>query len=71
VLLSILLQDILNPSHHLLNVFLQIANKLGIKKMQQLGKRVSAAIDTHATMERLLEVVFPMRSMPGKYSESQ
>jgi hypothetical protein len=32
VLLSTLLQDILNPSHHLLNVFLQIANKLGIKK---------------------------------------
>jgi hypothetical protein len=30
VLLSTLLQDILNPSHHLLNVFLQIANKLGI-----------------------------------------
>jgi hypothetical protein len=32
VLLNTLLQDILNPSHHLPNVFLQIANKLGIKK---------------------------------------
>jgi hypothetical protein len=32
VLLGTLLQDILHPSHHLLNVFLQIANKLGIKK---------------------------------------
>jgi hypothetical protein len=32
VLLNTLLQDILNPSHHLLNVFLQIANKVGIKK---------------------------------------
>jgi hypothetical protein len=29
VLLSTLLQDILHPSHHLLNVLLQIANKLG------------------------------------------
>jgi hypothetical protein len=28
VLLSTLLQDILNTSHHLLNVLLQIANKL-------------------------------------------
>jgi hypothetical protein len=30
VLLSTLLQYILNPSHHLLNVLLQIANKLGL-----------------------------------------
>jgi hypothetical protein len=30
VLLSTLLQDILHPSHHLLNVLLQIANKLGL-----------------------------------------
>jgi hypothetical protein len=30
VLLSTLLQDILHPSHHLLTVFLQIANKLGL-----------------------------------------
>jgi hypothetical protein len=29
-LLSTHLQDILNPSHHLLNVLLQIANKLGL-----------------------------------------
>jgi hypothetical protein len=32
VLLSTLLQDILHPSHHLLNVLLQIANKLGLSK---------------------------------------
>jgi hypothetical protein len=30
VLLSTLLQDIIHPSHHLLNVLLQIANKLGL-----------------------------------------
>jgi hypothetical protein len=30
VLLSTLLQDILHPSHHLLNVLLQIANKLDL-----------------------------------------
>jgi hypothetical protein len=30
VLLSTLLQDILRPSHHLLNVLLQIAKKLGL-----------------------------------------
>jgi hypothetical protein len=32
VLLSTLLQAILNLSHHLLNVLLQLANKLGLKK---------------------------------------
>jgi hypothetical protein len=39
--LSALLQDILHPSHHLLNVLLQIANKLGLsnKKKWPLGKR--------------------------------
>jgi hypothetical protein len=36
VLLSTLLQDILHPSHHLLNVLLQIANKLGLRKKQRL-----------------------------------
>jgi hypothetical protein len=38
VLLSNLLQDILNSSHHLLNVLLQIANKLGLpaKKKKRL-----------------------------------
>jgi hypothetical protein len=30
VVLSTLLQDILHPSHRLLNVLLQIANKLGL-----------------------------------------
>jgi hypothetical protein len=32
--LSTLPQDILHPSHHLLNVLLQIANKLGLSKGQ-------------------------------------
>jgi hypothetical protein len=39
VLLSTLLQDILNSFHHLLNVLLQIANKLGLpskKKKKRL-----------------------------------
>jgi hypothetical protein len=44
VLLSTLLQDILNPSHHLLNVFLQIANKLGIKKKKKAKPRFGEAI---------------------------
>jgi hypothetical protein len=32
VLLSTLLHAVLHPSHHLLNVLLQIANKLGLSK---------------------------------------
>jgi hypothetical protein len=32
LLLSTLLQVILSTSHHLLNVLLQLANKLGLKK---------------------------------------
>jgi hypothetical protein len=32
MLLSTPVQDILIPSHHLLTVFLQVANKWGIKK---------------------------------------
>jgi hypothetical protein len=36
VLLSTLLQDILHPSHHLLNVLLQIANKLGLPNKKNL-----------------------------------
>jgi hypothetical protein len=35
VLLSTLLQDILHPSHHLLNVLLQIANKLGLSNQKK------------------------------------
>jgi hypothetical protein len=36
VLLSTLIQDILNCSHHLLNVLLQIANKLGLSAKRNL-----------------------------------
>jgi hypothetical protein len=36
VLLSTLLQDILHPSHYLLNVLLQVANKLGILTKKNL-----------------------------------
>jgi hypothetical protein len=43
VLLSTLLQDILNTSHHLLNVLLQIANKLGLPGKK---KKVITAIRT-------------------------
>jgi hypothetical protein len=35
VVLSTLLQDILHPSHHLLNVLLEIANKLGLSNKQK------------------------------------
>jgi hypothetical protein len=35
VLLCTLLQDILHPSHHLLNVLLQIANKLGLSNQKK------------------------------------
>jgi hypothetical protein len=37
VLLSTLLHAILHPSHHLLNVLLQIANKLGLSKKKKRG----------------------------------
>jgi hypothetical protein len=35
--MSTLLQDILHPSHHLLNVLLQIANKLGLSNKKKNG----------------------------------
>jgi hypothetical protein len=35
VLLSTLLHAILHPSHHLLNVLLQIANKLGLSNKKK------------------------------------
>jgi hypothetical protein len=38
VLLSTLLHAILHPSHHLLNVLLQDANKLGLTKKKLLTK---------------------------------
>jgi hypothetical protein len=37
MLLSTLLQDILHPSHHLLNVLLQIANKLGLSNKKSIN----------------------------------
>jgi hypothetical protein len=36
VLLSTLLHAILHPSHHLLNVLLQIANKLGLSNKKKV-----------------------------------
>jgi hypothetical protein len=36
---------------------------------QRLGKHVSAAMDTHATIEVLLETVFSTRSMPRSYQQ--
>jgi hypothetical protein len=38
VLPSTLLQDILHPPHHLLNVLLQIANKLGLSNKKKLSR---------------------------------
>jgi hypothetical protein len=38
VLLNTLLQDILHPSHHLLNVLLQIAKKLGLPAKKKKKK---------------------------------
>jgi hypothetical protein len=49
VLLSTLLQDILHPSHHLLNVLLQTANKLGLslkKKLFRLSQKIKVKIKT-------------------------
>jgi hypothetical protein len=37
---------------------------------ERLGKHVSAATDTHATMEVLLEKVFFTRSMPRCYNRN-
>jgi hypothetical protein len=44
MLLSTLLQDILHPSHHLLNVLLQIANKLGLSNKKKVDVGVVGKI---------------------------
>jgi hypothetical protein len=36
---------------------------------QRIGKHVYVAMDTHATMEVLLEQVFPTRSVQSGYNE--
>jgi hypothetical protein len=54
VLLSTLLQDILNPSHHLLNVLLQIANKFGL----YLKKKVPSREPLKGFLWRLLRMTF-------------
>jgi hypothetical protein len=52
LLLSTLLQDILHLSHHLLNVLLQIANKLGLSNKQE------KLISTKKGVEILIAFVF-------------
>jgi hypothetical protein len=47
VLLSTLLQDILHPSHHMLNVLLQIANKLGPSNKKKLISEVREVLLAH------------------------
>jgi hypothetical protein len=54
-------------SQHLLNVFVQLANKRGLKKVYSLiaarqrpGKNVTAATNTHVTIE-LLDASFCMQ----------
>jgi hypothetical protein len=42
VLLSTLLQDILHPSHHLLNVLLQTENKLGLSNKKKISDTTQA-----------------------------
>jgi hypothetical protein len=44
VLLSILLHAILHPSHHLMNVLLQIANKLGLSNKKKQKKIISKGL---------------------------
>jgi hypothetical protein len=51
VLLSTLLQDILHPSHHLLNVLLEIANKLGLSNKK---KSHSVALKRQSGIRNLL-----------------
>jgi hypothetical protein len=36
---------------------------------QQLGKEISAAVDTQATLEELLGTMFSIRSMQNSYKE--
>jgi hypothetical protein len=50
MLLSTLLQDILHPSHHLLNVLLQIENKLGLsnKKKLFLGRCLGTGLHAYS-----------------------
>jgi hypothetical protein len=40
-----------------------------IVAVQQLDRHVSAGTDMHATIEKLLEELFSMRSMPRLHSE--
>jgi hypothetical protein len=49
VLPSTLLQDILNSSHHLLNVLLQIANKLGLSNKKKSHVRLTTSYVTMVT----------------------
>jgi predicted house-cleaning noncanonical NTP pyrophosphatase (MazG superfamily) len=53
VVLSTLLQDILHPSHHLLNVFLQIANKLGLSKKKFAKVR---SVHSHHLLNVFLQI---------------
>jgi hypothetical protein len=57
VLLSTLLHAILRPSHHLLNVLLQITNKLGLskKKKKKKKKRQTMCFDFKALKLKLQE----------------
>jgi hypothetical protein len=45
VLLSTLLKDILHTSHHLLNILLQIANKLGLSNKRKVNQQDWSAIN--------------------------
>jgi hypothetical protein len=39
--------------------------------MQRLDKHVSMAMDTHATIEEMLETMFSMGSVPRQYSKDK
>jgi hypothetical protein len=59
VLLSTLLQDILHPSHHLLNVLLQITNKLGLSNKKKTSVQfISPQSDSLSCRWSLLEKFF-------------
>jgi hypothetical protein len=58
VMLSTLLQDILHPSHHLLNVLLQIANKLGLSNKTKIPLQRPVNCIAHKEVKDLLNGLF-------------
>jgi hypothetical protein len=56
------------PMCYILYIFCDMITETSTVAGQRLDKHLSAATDTHATIEELLDTVFSMRSVPRLYS---